>query len=89
VGINNGEKYSTVKWFSEEELHFLQDAIYRRAIYEIKPNLNSGLSAAIGQIRTYARFLMYYRWDNRIRNEKLYDPELILLDDKGLKDLSI
>jgi hypothetical protein len=44
--------------------------------------------SAIGQIRTYARFWRYYRWDSGVKSDKLYDPELVLLtlDDNDTYD---
>lgn len=86
-GTNNDEKFFSTKSFSGKELIIQQGTIYKRVIYEIKPRLDS-ISAAIGQIRSYARFLRYYRWDNGIKSDKLYDPELVLLtlDDNDTYD---
>jgi hypothetical protein len=75
---NNGGN-ATVKSFGGKDLRVMQGAIYRRVMYEIKPKLDS-ISASIGQIKSYSRFLRYYRWnDDGVKGDRLYNPELVLL----------
>jgi hypothetical protein len=40
--------------------------------------LNS-LSSSIGQIKSYAHFLKYHRWEHGVRSERLSNPKLVIL----------
>jgi hypothetical protein len=46
------------------------------------------VSGAIGQIRTYARFLKYHPWTNGVKSRELVEPEklIITLDDNTIFD---
>lgn len=64
-----------------EEFHYLQNAIYRRVIYDIKPHLliNSSISSAIGQLKTYAEWLRYYEWDCGEKSREPVRPRMLII----------
>ena len=66
-----------LKSFEGGDLKIIRGAIYRRAILDLKPALLS-VSNSIGQIRTYAHFLPYMRWENGVKKGTCY-PDMILL----------
>ncbi len=57
---------------------FLPNAIYRRIIYEIKPQLYS-ISQTIGQLKSCAEWLKYYGWYGGCKDSEMRKPSLLLL----------
>jgi hypothetical protein len=66
---------------SGKKLYYLQNAIYRRVIYDIKPHLliNSSVSSAIGQLKTYAEWLKYYEYDGGEKSSELVRPRMLII----------
>jgi hypothetical protein len=79
-GVTNDDNNGlvSIKSFSGREIKVVRNSVYRRIVYDCKPALLS-VSGAIGQLRSYQRFLQYHRWYNNTKSERLSNPDLIIL----------
>jgi hypothetical protein len=68
----------SVRSFAGKDISVIKGAIARRVIIDIKPDLTRSVSSAIGQIRTYAHFLSYCRWELGVKKTPSY-PDMLLL----------